>query len=207
MPPAGLRERDLSVSRSVAQVTGWRADGGTRDAGMRGNTRERWGSVSIGLHWTIAALVLVAQVPAGITMVAVGPGALQNVLYNVHKTTGLVIFVLAVIRLAWRSGQPVPALPADLPGWQTDQRAGDPRAALPAAVPDADQRLSVHRDGRLPGAAVRALRPRPAGAGEQAGGRGLQGRPPDACSSCCTRWWRCTSPARCSIIWCAGTAC
>jgi cytochrome b561 len=57
-------------------------------------------------------------VPAGVTMHTIGPGTLQNVLYNVHKTTGLVIFVLAVIRLAWRSGQPVPALPADLPGWQ-----------------------------------------------------------------------------------------
>ena len=41
---------------------------------MRENTAARWGSVSIGLHWTIAALVLLVQVPAGITMVAVGPG-------------------------------------------------------------------------------------------------------------------------------------
>lgn len=85
---------------------------------MRRNTIERWGSVSIGLHWTIAALVLLVQVPAGLTMVAAGPGQLQNALYNVHKTTGLVIFTLAVVRLAWRTGQPVPALPADLPAWQ-----------------------------------------------------------------------------------------
>jgi cytochrome b561 len=85
---------------------------------MRRNTPESWGSVSITLHWTIALLILLVQVPAGITMVALGPGTLQNVLYNVHKNTGLVIFALAVIRLGWRSTQPVPALPADLPQWQ-----------------------------------------------------------------------------------------
>ena len=85
---------------------------------MRRNTRERWGSVSIGLHWTIALLILLVQVPAGLSMVAVEPGTLQNVLYNVHKTNGLTIFTLAVIRLGWRWTHPVPALPADLPRWQ-----------------------------------------------------------------------------------------
>jgi len=85
---------------------------------MRGNTEERWGSVSIGLHWTIAALVLLVQVPAGITMVSVEPGTVQNVFYNIHKTNGIVIFLLALIRLGWRFAHPVPFLPADMPGWQ-----------------------------------------------------------------------------------------
>jgi cytochrome b561 len=85
---------------------------------MRQNTAERWGSVSIGLHWTIAALVLLVQVPAGITMVSVEPGTVQNVGYNIHKTTGLVIFLLAIARLGWRWSNPVPLLPADLPTWQ-----------------------------------------------------------------------------------------
>jgi cytochrome b561 len=85
---------------------------------MLGNTHARWGSVSIGLHWTIAALVLLVQVPAGITMVSVDPGPVQNVFYNIHKTTGIVIFLLAIVRLGWRWSNPVPALPADLPAWQ-----------------------------------------------------------------------------------------
>jgi cytochrome b561 len=89
-----------------------------RRRAMKRNTEERWGSVSIGLHWTIAALILLVQVPAGLTMEAVGRGALQDALYNIHKTNGLVIFTLAVIRLAWRWSHPVPALPADLPTWQ-----------------------------------------------------------------------------------------
>jgi cytochrome b561 len=85
---------------------------------MRRNTAERWGSVSIGLHWTIAAQVLLIQVPAGITMVAVDPGMVQNVCYNIHKTNGIVIFLLALVRLGWRWSHPVPLLPADMPDWQ-----------------------------------------------------------------------------------------
>lgn len=85
---------------------------------MLGNTRERWGSVQIGLHWTMAALILLVQVPAGIAMVWSSPGALQNTLYNIHKNVGLIIFLLAVVRLVWRWRHPVPLLPADLPAWQ-----------------------------------------------------------------------------------------
>jgi cytochrome b561 len=85
---------------------------------MRENTAERWGSVQIGLHWTIAALVLLVQVPAGITMVWVEPGTVQNVCYNIHKTNGIVIFLLAIVRLGWRWSHPVPVLPADMPEWQ-----------------------------------------------------------------------------------------
>jgi cytochrome b561 len=85
---------------------------------MLGNTPERWGSVTVGLHWTIAVLVLLVQAPVGVTMLALDPGAEQDVLFNVHKTNGIVIFLLAVFRLGWRWSQPVPALPADLPAWQ-----------------------------------------------------------------------------------------
>lgn len=85
---------------------------------MLGNTRERWGSVQIGLHWTMAALILLVQVPAGIAMVWSSPGALQNTLYNIHKNVGLIIFLLAAVRLVWRWRHPVPLLPADLPAWQ-----------------------------------------------------------------------------------------
>jgi cytochrome b561 len=82
------------------------------------NTPERWGSVQIGLHWTVAALILLVQVPAGLTMVSIQPGALQNFCYNVHKNIGLIIFLLACFRLVWRWAHPVPFLPPDLPRWQ-----------------------------------------------------------------------------------------
>ena len=84
---------------------------------MTGNTTERWGSVQIGLHWTIVVLLLV-QISAGFGMVLSAPGPLQDTLYNIHKNGGLIILTLAVIRLAWRLSHPVPYLPADLPPWQ-----------------------------------------------------------------------------------------
>lgn len=82
------------------------------------NTASRWGSISIGLHWTIAVLILLVQVPAGFLMQAVGRGTLQNVLFFAHKNVGLVILILAIVRLGWRWAHPVPDLPADLPRWQ-----------------------------------------------------------------------------------------
>lgn len=85
---------------------------------MRWNTAERWGSVAIGLHWSVAALILLVQVPAGLVMLRVEAGALQNALFNVHKNVGLVIFALALVRVGWRLVNPVPALPLDVPGWQ-----------------------------------------------------------------------------------------
>jgi cytochrome b561 len=85
---------------------------------MLRNTRERWGSVTIGLHWTVAALVLLVQVPIGIAMLALEPGANQDLAFNIHKSNGVVICLIAVFRLGWRWAYPVPELPADLPAWQ-----------------------------------------------------------------------------------------
>lgn len=85
---------------------------------MRRNTDQRWGSVSIGLHWSIAALILLVQVPAGIAMLEVEPGWLQDALFTTHKNIGLVIFAIALVRLAWRLANPTPRLPVDTPGWQ-----------------------------------------------------------------------------------------
>ena len=85
---------------------------------MRWNTEERWGSVAIGLHWLVAGLILLVQVPAGLVMLQLDPGALQNALFNVHKNVGLVIFALALVRVGWRLANPVPRLPLDVPGWQ-----------------------------------------------------------------------------------------
>lgn len=85
---------------------------------MRRNTEARWGSVSITLHWLVALLILLVQVPAGLVMLRLEPGVFQNVLFDLHKNVGLVVLALAVFRLGWRLAQPVPALPDEVPGWQ-----------------------------------------------------------------------------------------
>ncbi len=85
---------------------------------MRRNTEDRWGSVSIGLHWLVAGLILLVQVPAGLVMLRVDQGLLQNTLFTLHKNMGLIILALVLFRLAWRLANPVPKLPADLPALQ-----------------------------------------------------------------------------------------
>jgi len=68
---------------------------------------------AIALHWTTAALVLF-MVPAGILMVRLPEGDLQNLLFNLHRSTGVVIFPLVLVRLLYRWRHPPPPLPEDL---------------------------------------------------------------------------------------------
>jgi cytochrome b561 len=70
------------------------------------------------LHWLIAALVL-AMIVLGWSMqaipkVPVGPRVNA---FNLHKSIGLTILALMVLRTAWRAAHPAPALPP-MPLWQ-----------------------------------------------------------------------------------------
>jgi cytochrome b561 len=61
------------------------------------------------LHWAMALIVL-GVIPAGIVMANIGPGALQNRLYDLHRSFGVLIFALAIWRVAvrLRHGAPAP---------------------------------------------------------------------------------------------------
>jgi cytochrome b561 len=65
-------------------------------------------------HWAIAILVIVT-IPIAWAMLRVGEGPLQNLLFVVHESIGLSIFVLAVLRVVWRFVEPPPPLPASVP--------------------------------------------------------------------------------------------
>ena len=56
------------------------------------------------LHWVMAALVL-AMVPLGIVAANNMGGAMQTPLYNLHKSLGVVVAALIVVRLYWRLTQ------------------------------------------------------------------------------------------------------
>ncbi|GAA4860644.1 cytochrome b [Luteimonas vadosa] len=81
------------------------------------NTRERWGIVSQALHWLIVLLIL-GQGTVGLWMEDLrnGPDKLQ--VYALHKSFGLTILALAVLRLLWRwyAGRPEPV--PGIPRWQ-----------------------------------------------------------------------------------------
>jgi cytochrome b561 len=50
------------------------------------------------LHWLVAICVLTTA-PVAIAMTRVGEGPTQDVLYNFHKSLGILIFILMTLRL------------------------------------------------------------------------------------------------------------
>ncbi|MBB2960873.1 cytochrome b [Methylobacterium sp. R2-1] len=67
------------------------------------------------LHWSMAALIL-AMLLIGVAMVT--SLADYHALVALHRPLGLLILLLAVLRLANRWRCPPPPLPSDLPAWQ-----------------------------------------------------------------------------------------
>ncbi len=61
------------------------------------------------LHWIIAVAIL-ANIPAGLIMNRIGEGPAQDQLYDLHRSLGLVILVLALMRVFVRftDGAPTP---------------------------------------------------------------------------------------------------
>jgi cytochrome b561 len=79
----------------------------------------RYTTVAIILHWTIAALVL-AQFPLGWWMqeIAKQPPGPRVDAFNLHKSIGLLVAAVMLARIAWRLGHPAPRLPA-MARWQS----------------------------------------------------------------------------------------
>ena len=78
--------------------------------------RNRYSTVSLTLHWLIAALV-VTQV-ALIMVRDASEGDLARQLLGLHKSIGLGILVLTLGRLGWRIANPAIPLPDAMPRWQ-----------------------------------------------------------------------------------------
>lgn len=78
------------------------------------NTAERYGAVSQLLHWTVVALVIL-QFVLGFTAADMPISMQRLVLLARHKSVGMTILGLVLLRLAWRGFSPAPALPASMP--------------------------------------------------------------------------------------------
>ena len=80
------------------------------------NTAVRYGFVAQGLHWIIAGLVVV-QVTLATIADDLPVGLEKLILMARHKSVGITILALAVIRLVWRIiDRPPP--PPPMPRWQ-----------------------------------------------------------------------------------------
>ncbi|MBS0584256.1 MAG: cytochrome b [Proteobacteria bacterium] len=85
---------------------------------------QRWGSLAKFFHWTIVLLIIVQGV-LGLYMVELPKKPSIIPYYNLHKSVGMIVLALAVLRLAWRAFDPRPAEPASTPHWQAlGARAG-----------------------------------------------------------------------------------
>jgi cytochrome b561 len=94
----------------------------------------RYGRIAIALHWLMAAL-LFAQWGWGEWMVTIpkSPPGVRAEAFNLHKSTGVAIGALVLLRLGWRLRHRPPSLPHAVPRWQ--QRAAHANhAALYVAV-------------------------------------------------------------------------
>jgi cytochrome b561 len=78
------------------------------------NEPDRYGRVSRVLHWTIAILFL-AMIPMGIFASIIPEGTVYRVeYYVVHKTIGVTVLALVLVRLFWNRKSKRPALDASL---------------------------------------------------------------------------------------------
>jgi cytochrome b561 len=78
--------------------------------------RNRYSSVSLILHWLTVALVVTQVLLIQAHEATDGPISREFV--NIHKSVGLTILVLTLVRLGWRFANPAIPLPAETPKWQ-----------------------------------------------------------------------------------------
>lgn len=80
------------------------------------NSSVRYGSVAQFLHWTVVALLAV-QVTLGLVAHELPAGFERLVMMSRHKSLGITILGIALLRLLWRFVDPPPP-PPPMPGWQ-----------------------------------------------------------------------------------------
>lgn len=86
---------------------------------MSAKANERYTSVAIALHWLIAIMVI-GQLAGGFYMhnLPREQAELKFQLYQLHKSFGVSVLVLTLVRVGWRLTHKPPALPEKMAGWE-----------------------------------------------------------------------------------------
>lgn len=74
------------------------------------NDTTRYGWAAIVLHWLIAA-IFIGQFVLGFVMMRVSSQRTAFELIQLHKSLGFLLLGMVILRIAWRLGNAVPALP------------------------------------------------------------------------------------------------
>jgi cytochrome b561 len=78
----------------------------------------RYTRTAIALHWLLV-VALVAQIGFGWFLEDVPRGTPARTIYvNLHKSTGIIIGLIILLRLYWRVTHPAPPLPLTMPAWE-----------------------------------------------------------------------------------------
>jgi cytochrome b561 len=82
------------------------------------NTSKAWGIVAKSFHWIVALLILTQFALGNIAEnMKLSPAKIDAFVW--HKSIGVTILLLALLRLAWRAANPPPITPHDTPAWET----------------------------------------------------------------------------------------
>lgn len=81
----------------------------------------RYTNVAVALHWLIG-IAVIGMLASGLAMVRLvhdkATQAQGFKLFQVHKSIGITILILAALRLAWRLTHRPPPLPPGMPAWE-----------------------------------------------------------------------------------------
>ncbi|WP_417320533.1 cytochrome b [Emcibacter sp.] len=80
---------------------------------------ERYSTIAILLHWLIA-LLIVGMVGMGLYMTGLPDERMSEKfeLYQLHKSFGVTVLFLSLVRLIWRLTHKPPSLPGHMPDWE-----------------------------------------------------------------------------------------
>jgi len=77
----------------------------------------QYSKVAITLHWLIAILII-GQLAGGKIMMAMDGSSLKFELFQLHKSFGIIILLLSLVRLVWRLTHKAPPLPEHMPRFE-----------------------------------------------------------------------------------------
>jgi cytochrome b561 len=78
----------------------------------------RYTRTAMAFHWLVSLLVL-GMIALGFWMEDIPRGTPERTFYfNLHKSFGLTIAIIVLLRLWWRAKNPPPPFPASMPAWQ-----------------------------------------------------------------------------------------
>lgn len=82
-----------------------------------GQVAVRYSNLAVAIHWITAVLIL-TQVAIGLEFADMAKGPDRSLLFTWHKTIGVTILLLAIVRLIVRLMNPPPPFPAEFPKWE-----------------------------------------------------------------------------------------